>query len=61
MNYEVVVSYAGEDYSFARKFTEKLKQQGVNVFFAPDEQRLLVGKNNQIILSSEKQQVLNKT
>ena len=50
MNYEVVVSYAGEDYSFARKFTEKLKQQGVNVFFAPDEQRLLVGKNNQIIL-----------
>ncbi len=44
-NYDVAVSFAGEERDFARQVAESLKREGLNVFFDEYFDRELVGSN----------------
>lgn len=43
--YQVAISYAGPDVAIARQVSEALRERGLRVFFAPDEQADIVGRN----------------
>ena len=43
--YDVAISFAGEDREFARKLAKQLKKQSLSVFFDEFEQSAVLGKN----------------
>ncbi len=45
MKYDVAISYASEQTQYASRLADILKRQGLNVFFAPKEQSVIVGEN----------------
>src|SRR6185437_133880 len=47
MNYQVALSFSGEDRAFVRRIVERIKQLGVSVFYDQDEQANLWGQNLQ--------------